>query len=152
MKKFYIVSILLISSLLALTSCEFDTSPEPDYPLYATYTISANYTQFSGPAQLLTDIMQWVKANQDIYDTPVRYSTGAATEFAKTDAEAIERYNEFLIKFKAYLVEASKKVAEGAYGSAAQVNGQFYVYAARTQGQDGNLKSESVPLIYPVSL
>lgn len=152
MKKLFFMSLMLISSLMAFNSCEFDDSPEPDYPSYVTYTISAHYTQYSGPDQLLADIMTWVKANEDIYDTPARYSTGAASEFAKPDAEAIQRYNAFLNKFKAYMEEMRHEVDKGTYGPNIQVNGQFYVFAARTQGQDGNLKSETVPLVYPTSL
>ena len=151
MKKFFVVSLLLISSLLTFNSCEFDNSPEPDYPTYATYSISAGYTQYSGPEQLLTDIMEWVKANEDIYDTSAHYSTGAASEFTRQDAEAIQKYNDFANKFKAYLTEVGNKIAKGDYGPNVQVNGQFYSYVSRAQGEGGTLKTDSMSLIYPVT-
>jgi len=151
MKKSYFMFLVLICSLFAFSSCEFDNSPEPDYPLYVTYTISAGYTQFTGPDQLLADIQEWVKANHTIYDKSVHYSTGAASEFANADAEAKVKYNEFLAKFKAHMTEVQQQLASGAYGTGIQVDGRFYVFVARAQGEGGHIQSESVSLVYPDS-
>jgi hypothetical protein len=153
MKTFQNISMLMVCIILAataFTSCEWDTSPEPDHPLYVTYTITASNIDFSGPEQLLPDMRAWIKANQIIYDKPVSYSTGEASEFTKTDAEAIKKYEEeFLPKFKAYLEEVKGKLKSGDYGAGAVVNATFYTAATRTQGKDGNLKYEQFTLAYP---
>jgi hypothetical protein len=74
MKQIYKYALALACIILAttsFTSCDWDNSPEPEHPLFVTYTISAGNVSFSGPEQLLTDIMAWVKANSIIYDTKV---------------------------------------------------------------------------------
>ena len=140
----------LILAATAFTSCEWDTSPEPEHPLYVTYSITAGNIDFSGPELLLTDMQEWIKANQYIYDKQVNYSTGEASEFANTDNEAIKKYeNDFLPKFKAYLEEVKGKLKSGAYGEGVVVNATFYATASRTQGKDGNLRYEQFKLDYP---
>jgi len=151
-------SLRLLCVILALTavftSCELDDSPEPDHPLYVTYSISADNMSFDGPEQLLLDIKSWIKTNQVVYDKQVSYTTGEASEFAKTDAEAVKKYEEFLPKFIAYLDEVKKKLAANAYRddpswTSGKVTATFYAWASRTQGQDGHLKYEQLEFVYP---
>lgn len=152
MKKIYRLSLLTICFLLsmtALTSCEFDTSPEPDYPKYVTYTISVGHTSYSGPDAFLSDIMTWVKDNQVIYDTPANYTTGAPSEFTQQDAEAVQKYNAFVPKVKAYFEEMRGKLNNKVYGDSPKVNGTFYVFVTRGQGQGRDLKSETITFVYP---
>ena len=149
-QKLSMLLVCLMLSLATFTSCEWDDSPEPEHPLYVTYTITAGTIQYTGPELLLPEIQAWIKANQIVYDKGVNYSTGDASEFAKTDAEAIKKYNdEFSPKFKAYLKELDSKLAGGTYGDNATVNATFYMAASRTQGQDGNLAYEEIQYVYP---
>ena len=139
-------------SLATFTSCEWDDSPEPEHPLYVTYTITAGAIEYTGPELLLPEIQAWIKTNQIVYDKPASYTTGEASEFAKTDAEAIKKYNdEFAPKFKSYLKELNSKLAAGAYGDNVKVNATFYLAASRTQGKDGTLKYEEIQFIFPSS-
>lgn len=153
MKKIYNLSLLTVCLILAIatfSACEFDTSPEPDYPSYVTYTISVGNTEFSGPEELLTDIDLWIKNNQIIYDTAAKYSSGAPSEFSQQDAEAVKKYDEFVPKVKAYFEEVKGKIAAKAYGDDVNsVNGTFYVFVSRGQGQGRDLKSETIRLVYP---
>lgn len=153
MKSLFRITLLMTCMMLAsgmFTSCEFDTSPEYDHPLYVTYTISAGSLEFSGPEQLLVDINAWIKSNQIVYDKQVNYSTGDASEFAKTDAEAITQYNTFYPKFKAYLDEVKGKLATGTYGELEQpIKAIFYVSASRTQGKEGHLKYDQISFNFP---
>lgn len=131
-------------------SCEWDTSPEPEHPSFITYTISAAIIDFVGPDQLQTDIKNWVRENEDIYDLEVYYKTGEASEFAKTDAQAVKKYEAFLPKFKAFIKECEARLAANKYGElAAPVKAKFSVFASRTQGQDGNLRYDEVNLTNP---
>ena len=140
----------LILSATAFTSCEWDTSSEPEHPLYATYSITAGNIEFTGPELLLPEMLAWIKANQIIYDIQVNYTTGEASEFTKTDAEAVNKYEkEFLPKFKAYLKEVQSKLASGAYDKGTTVNATFYTSATRTQGKGNTLKYEEFKLVYP---
>lgn len=153
MKKFFPISLFVACLFVAtalLSSCEFDASEEPDHPYYASYAMSADYTEYNGPDQLLLDFQNWVKENQVYYDKQITYSTGGASEYAETDAEAIKRFNEnFVPKVKAYFEELKSKLANGIYGNV-KVDGKFYVYLARFQGEgSGTLKSESIFLVYP---
>lgn len=149
--KYALALACMILATASFTSCDWDTSPEPDHPLYVTYTISAGNVSFSGPEQLLDDIMDWVKVNAIVYDTKVNYTTGEASEFTTTDAEAVSKYeNEFVPKFKAYLNEMQSKLASGAYGKDAEVRSSFYVFANRAQGKQGDLKYEHIEFNYPV--
>ena len=84
-------------------------------------------------------------------DNVMEYSTGAPEEFAHSDDEAIQKYNQFLPKFKAYLNEVTQKLANGSFGSGVKVQADFYVYAVRGQGQGRDLKSEHVNYVYPVN-
>ena len=130
MKKIYRLSLLTICFLLsmtALTSCEFDTSPEPDYPKYVTYTISVGHTSYSGPDAFLSDIMK----------------------FTQQDAEAVQKYNAFVPKVKAYFEEMRGKLNNKVYGDSPKVNGTFYVFVTRGQGQGRDLKSETITFVYP---
>ena len=154
-KKLSMLFACLILSATSFTSCEWDTSGEPDHPLFVSYTITAGAVRFDGPEQLLTDINAWIKANQIVYDVQVNYTTGDASEFTATDAQAITKYNEFAPKFKEYLNDMMKKLGEGAYkdeetGSNTTV-ATFFISAARTQGQEGSLKYEQVEFNYPKS-
>lgn len=147
-------SLLLIACLMLgasmFNSCEWDTSPEPEHPSYITYTISAASIEFNGPDQLLTDIKDWIKEYQDVYDKEVYYSTGEASEFSKTDAEAVKKYEAFLPKFKSFIDECKNRLASGKYGELeTPVKARFSVFAKRTQGQDGNLRYDEVSLTHP---
>lgn len=148
-----IASILLMGALLACDWDDLDKSDDPDHPLYVSYTISVGQTAFDGPEQLLADINAWVKANQIMFDRQVNYSTGDPSEFTKTDAEAIKKYEEFVPKFKSYLEDVKRRVADGFYTTAEQpdvtVHARFYTFAARVQGTGNNLKSETFELNWP---
>jgi hypothetical protein len=155
LKTVSLALLTLLFSAIAITSCDWDNSPEPEHPLYVTYTISAGYVTFIGPDELLNDIQAWIKENQSVYDKPVNYTTGEASEFEKTDNEAIKKYEEFAPKFKAYLNEVvMKDLANGKYNDANNntsptVMSTFYITAARTQGKDGHLKYEEFKFSYP---
>ena len=154
MKQIYKYALIVICLMLASSSfisCEFDTSPEYDHPLYVTYSITADDLSFDGPDELLVDILAWIKENSLNYDEKVNYSTGAASEFAKEDAEAISKYEVFVPKFHAYLAEVSRKLASGTYGNGAVVSAVFCTYAKRVQGEGGNLKYDEFNFSYPSS-
>lgn len=155
MKTFYKILLLCFGMMLlpvTFSSCEWDFSEDPEHPLYVSYSITASNLQFNGPAMLLTDIKNWIKENQALYDVQVNYTTGEASEFTKTDADAILKYEEFVPKFKAYLNEVSKDLAAGKYPDMnPPVTATFSVYAARVQGQDGNLKYDQIDFVYPDS-
>ena len=152
MKSFFKITFLVTSMILAsmFTSCEWDTSPELDHPLYVSYTITAGVLEFNGPEELLADMNAWIKAHQIIFDKELNYSTGEASEFVKTDAEAVTKYNTFLPQFKAYLEEVKGKLAIGTYGKVeTPIKALFYVCAVRAQGQEGKLKYDQVEFNYP---
>ena len=154
MKKIYTLALLLSSMLMllvGLSSCEFDTSPEPpDYPIYVTYIITAQNLSFEGPQTLLNEIDQWIKDNRVAYDIRMNYSTGDPSEFTKQDAEAVKKYEEFLPKFKTYLDKEIKgKLGKGDYETVKQVKATYSVTAKRVQGQQGDLKYEQVNFVYP---
>ena len=153
MKSVFRITLLMTLMILAsgaFTSCEFDTSPEYDHPLYVTYTISAGTLEYVGPEQLIVDINAWIKANQIVYDKQVNYSTGDASEFAKTDAEAITQYDSFSPKFRAHLEEVKGKLAAGTYGELEQpIKAIFYVSASRTQGKEGHLRYDQITFNNP---
>lgn len=134
----------------AFTSCEWDTSPEYDHPLYVTYSITAGIVSYDGPEALLLDFQSWVKENQNIYDKQVNYSKGEASEFAKADAEAIKKYEEFAPKFQAYLADLKKRLEGGAYSEdiTGGVTATFFTSAARTQGESGHLKYDQIEFTY----
>lgn len=138
-----------VIAVAAFTACEWDSSPEPEHPLFVTYIITAGVDEYTGSDELLQDINKWIKTNQKAYDVEVSYSSGAASEFAQTDAEAIKIYEAFAPKFKAFLNECLAKLAKGNYEPDNQVNATFFIAATRTQGQGGGLKYEKVQLIYP---
>lgn len=140
-----------ILSMMAYISCGFNAPEDPEHPLFVSYSISASYDQYNGPDELLADVLAWVEQNSIFYDTEVNYSTGAASEFVQSDAEAIKKYDEFVPKFKAYLNEVATKLAKGTYGSGAQVKADFYMYVVRGQGESRNIKSEHVNFVYPVN-
>lgn len=147
---FSMVCFLLATTMVS--SCDLHTPDDPEYPLYVTYTISAGEASFNGPEQLLIDIKSWIDNNQIVYDQKVNYSTGAVEEFTTTDAEAAKKYeDEFLPKFKAYLDQVKSKLANGTYGENVTVDATFYVFASRTQGDGGNIKYDTIKLVYPSS-
>ena len=134
----------------ALNSCDWDTSPEPDHPLYVAYTISASTSDLIAPIDLKQDINLWIKANQLTYVKQVNYSTGDASEFTKTDNQAISEYEKFLPLFQSYLEEVKAKLAAGTYGKiTTPIDVTFAVFAKRDQGEGGNLKYDQVKLVYP---
>ena len=142
MKKIKSLTLLIVAVMLVVgitSSCEFDNSPEPDHPTYVTYTISAGYVNYVGPQQLIDDVMQWVTDNDTVYDTKV------------DDAKAIKEYEKFVPKFKEFLNQVKDQLAAGAYGDVTSVSVTFYVFAARTQGKDGNLQYEQFEFVYPDS-
>ena len=153
MRQIYKYALALVCMVLAttsFTSCEWDTSPEPDHPMYVTYTITAENATFDGPEELLDEIKAWIKANSIIYDTQVKYTTGEASEFTNTDAEAVKKYeNEFVPRFQAYLNELNSKLASGLYGNGVSVKSLFYTYAKRSQGKQGDLKYDQFEFVYP---
>ena len=153
MRQFVKTSLLLFSMMIAsavFTSCEWDTSQDPPHPLYVSYTITASTAEFVGPQLLLQDINAWIKENQLVYDKAVNYTTGEASEFAKTDAQAVSEYEIFLPKFRAYLDEVKTQLAAGKYGEITNpVSAIFAVYAKRTQGKEGNLKYDQIKFTYP---
>ena len=150
-QKSFLILACPILSMTAFLSCDFGDRPDPDHPLFVSYTISVSYEEYSGPDELLTEIKNWIEKNSVIYDTEVNYSTGAKEEFAHSDAEAIQKFEQFLPKFKDYLNDVTKKLSNGAYGSGANVKADFYVYAVRGQGESRNLRSEHVAYVYPVN-
>ena len=157
MSKFLKSFLLVVGMLMlpAFSSCDWDdidTSEDYDHPLYVSYTISVGQFEFTGPDQLLLDINAWIKANQIMYDRKVEYSTGEPEEFAKTDAEALKKYNEFVPKFKSYLDDVRRRLGEGLYATEEQpkvsVHAKFYTFASRVQGKENDLKSDTFELVY----
>lgn len=159
MKKFKTLASVLLTlvfTVTGVTSCDWDASPEPEeFPLYVTYAITAGSVSFTGPDQLLTDIQTWINANQTFYDKSVNYTTGEASEFEKSDAEAVKKYEEFASKFKKCLEDdITNSLKAGKYddaeaGTKATVQAVFYISATRAQGQQGKLKYEEVKFTYP---
>ena len=149
MKPIYKIMLLLACMMTSLSSCEWDNSPDPEHPWYVTYTISTGILEFDGPELLLADINAWIKANQVVYDKEVNYTTGQPSEFAKTDEAAAIEYTKYVPKFASYLNEVRAKLAAGDYGEVTSVTATFYTFAARTQGQGGNLKYDQVKFSYP---
>lgn len=153
MKYLRKTSLLLAAMLLSLTvftSCDWDNSPEPEYPSKVTYSISADYTEFDGPEQLLLDIKSWIEDNKTGYLADASYSTGAASEFVNQDAQAAKVMDQFTAKFINYLQTTVKEaLAAGTYGEGVQVNARFYTYVQRDLGQDRDVKVTLVPFVYP---
>lgn len=147
---FLISCILMIASVSS--SCEFNSHEDPEHPIYVSYTISAGELSFSGLQQVQLNINKWIKDNEIVYDKQVSYSTGDASEFSTTDAEAIHNYEMFVPKFKAHLNKVSQDLAKGTYGKdKIEVRATYYVFARRTQGKDGQLKYEQIEFVYPSS-
>lgn len=141
---------VLLLTVAASTSCDWDNSPEPEYPTRVTYTISAGYTEYSGPDQLILDIESWIKENQMGYTADANYTTGAASEFTRQDANASQEMNKFLTLFQNYLQNNVKKaLASGTYGENVTVKAAFYVYVVRGQGEDRTVRTETVMFTYP---
>ena len=131
-------------------SCEWDTSSEPEHPTFISYDISASCLEFAGPDQLLIDINDWIKEHRDFYDLEVNYSTGEASEFTKSDAQAVKKYEAYLPKFRTFIDECKSRLAAGKYGELeTPVKAKFSVYAKRIQGKDGNLCYDEVNLTHP---
>jgi hypothetical protein len=155
MKRIYTLALVFLGILAVAgfnTSCGFSTPADPEHPLYVSYTISAGIVSFDGPDQLQIDIEAWIKSNSIVYDTQVSYSTGEASEFKKTDEEAIKQYNEvFLPKFKTYLNNLAAQLDKGTYGKVNTVKATIYTSASRLQGNGGSLKYEHHEFVYPYS-
>lgn len=140
----------LILAAMSFNSCEFNHIPDPEHPIFVSYTISAGNLSFNGPDQLLADIRAWIKENQEVYDIEVSYSTGEKSEFTKPDNEAIVKYEKFASKFIAYLSDQKAKLAAGKYGNINHpISATFYMSAVRTQGKEGTLKYEQIDFHYP---
>ena len=153
MNKIHEFTLLLVSIIFlsaGLSSCDLGDKPDPEFPLYVSYVISAGEVSFEGPEQLLIDIKAWINDNQIAYDEKVNYSSGAASEFATTDAKAIKKFDEeFMPKFNAYLEQVRNNLSTGTYGKNPSVKASFGVYAARRQGENRDLKYAIVDLTYP---
>lgn len=154
MKSIQRLSALFILLVLSLTSCDWDNSPEPPHPTFISYNISAWLDEgYVGPVNLATDINAWIKEHSITYDKKVNYSTGDASEFKTTDAEALKNYDTFKANFTKFLAEIKDKLSQGAYKTpnetALKVNATFYTFAERQQGNDNLLKSEKVVFTYP---
>jgi len=142
----------MIITAVAFTACEFDNSPEPDFPTFVSYAITAECKVTKNmPAQLLQDINAWIEANRKIYDKEMSYSTGEKSEFAKGDTEANQKYDVFKGKFEAYLDSAKVKLADGQYGNiSTPVTATFIMYARRQQGKE-TLRYDQIEFVYPDS-
>jgi hypothetical protein len=153
MNKLHKYTLMLVTILLAVTafsSCDWDNSPEPEYPTKVTYSISASYTEFSGPDELIKDIKDWIQKNQTGYAADANYTTGAKSEFVKQDAAAAKEMDKFLNLFKSYLEnDVKRELAAGTYGSNVTVHALFYTYVARLQGQEPTVRTETVVFDYP---
>ena len=151
MKTVQKLSVLLVCLALGLMSMECDNSPEPAHAKFISYTISAelDLNSYTGPQDLPNDIKAWVDKNEVYYDLPFEYSTGAASEFAKYDAEALKKYDPFKTKLLQYLEELKGRLAKGDYGKDSKVNATIRVFAERGQGESRSLKNETVNLTYP---
>ena len=142
----------LLLVVTSYSSCGFSTPEDPEHPIYVTYTISGSEVSFVGPDQLLIDIKSWFKANTIADDVRVNYVTGEQSEFAKTDAEWIKKYEDiFIPKFKAYLEELNTKLSLGTYGKVEQVKMTLCTYASRVQGQQGTLKYDQYEFSFPLA-
>lgn len=154
MKRVHKISLLhacAILSVLTFLSCGLGDKTDPDHPLFVSYEISVGCEEYNGPDQLLTDINNWISNNMVYYEIEIKYTTGAKEEFAQSDAEALQKYDAFLSKFKSYLNELSGKLSKGSYDGVSKVDIDFFVYAKRLQGQGKDLKSEHVRFIYPTN-
>ena len=141
---------LLVVLVLSFTSCDWDNSPEPDHPTYVSYTVSAWQESYEGPTILASDIADWIKTNTVIHEERVNSTTGALSEFAKTDPTIYPYYDTFKSKFTNYLNSTVKsRLANGDYGKNVTVQATYYVYANRAYGEGKELKSEKVTLSYP---
>jgi len=148
-KKTFFMLVCMILASAAFTSCEWDQSPEYDHPIFASYTISAEYKSFSGNEKVLTDIMAWVKANAIYFSEEINYKTGAIEEFAKSDSEAVTRFQEFKSMFKNYLLGVRNDLDRGVYGDTPKISATFNVFAKRGQGDNRDLVQETVEFNYP---
>lgn len=148
--KTRIILATLLLSTLAFTSCDWDNSPEPEFPSKVTYSISADYTEFDGPEQLLLDIQAWVQENKEGLALDGNFSSGAASEFANVDAQAAKQLDAFTTKFRNYLNTTVKSALDaGTYGDNVRVNAKFYTYVVRGQGENPSVKTTSVFFTYP---
>lgn len=151
MKKIHKLSFLfacLIMSMTAFMSCDFDGPADPDHPLFVEYTISASFDQFTGPEQLQIDVKKWIDENQIAYVREINYNSSDPSVYEKDDAEAIEKYNAYKVKFNNYLNDLKQKLNSGTYGAVSNVNIPFYVFAKRTQGDNRYFRNESIPFVY----
>ena len=148
--KYTLVLVTLLLTVTAFSSCEWDNSPEPEYPLKVTYSISASYTEYSGPDELIEDIKDWIQENQTGYVADANYKTGAKSEFVNQDAAAAKEMDKFLALFKSYLQnDVRNALAAGEYGNNVTVHALFYTYVARLQGEEPTVRTETVVFNYP---
>ena len=151
MKTFQKLSVLLVCLALGLMSMQCDNSPEPPHAKFVSYTIAAemDLTNYTGPQSLSNDFKAWVDNNEVYYDLPFEYSTGAASEFAKYDAEALKKYDPFKTKLLQQLEKMRGQLNSNSYGKDAKVKATIRVFAERGQGQDRVLKEENINFTYP---
>ena len=152
MKTVQKLSVLLVCLALGLMSMECDNSPEPPHVKYISYQVSAvlDEATYTGPKQLVPDIKTWIDQNEYYEDFQYEYSTGAASEFTKYDANALKKYDPFKTKFLNYLENDIRgRLSKGSYGKDSKVSATFRVFAERGQGQERVLKEETVNFTYP---
>lgn len=151
MKKYYRFLSLAVILLIVMALCNSCDRPEdPEFPSFVSYNITGDILSDNVPEQMLPDIKAWLRANDMSYDTEVNYSTGDASEFAESDAVALNKYQQqYLPKFRAYLNELYAKIAAGTYGKLDNVKITFCTYASRTQGKQNTLAYDQFELVYP---
>ncbi len=152
MKKITLIILFVACAFMCTTfipSCGLN-SEDPDHPSYVSYSIGMGYTDYDGPDFLLLEIEKWIHENSVFLKEEVKYSTGATSEFAAADAKAIKEFEKFVPKAENYFAEVKAKLARGEYGDTIKsVNGKFYAYVMRVQGEDNTLKTANVPLVFP---
>ena len=157
MKKISRVLSLAVCMLFALSlcnSCRLGTPEDPDFPSYVSYSITGDVLSSNDATdQLRSDVKAWLKDNAIYLEEQVNYSTGDASEFAKTDQEAIKKYeNQYMPKFRNFLNSLSDKLNSGTYGKVTGVKITFCTYARREQGKENTLVYEQHEFIYPSSV
>ena len=151
MKKFYRFLSLAVAILIVMALCNScDRPADPEFPSFVSYHITGDILYYDGPEQMLPDIKAWLRANDMSYDKEVNYSTGDASEFTETDAEAVKKYQQqYLPKFRTYLNELYAKIDAGTYGKLGNVKITFCTYASRTQGKQNTLAYDQFEFSYP---
>lgn len=147
------LAVCMLFALSLCNSCGFSTPEDPDFPSYVSYSITGDVLSSEAASdQLLADVKAWLKDNAIYFEEQVDYSTGEASEFAKTDQGAIKRYEDvYMPKFRNYLNSLRDKLSNGTYGKVTGVKILFCTYARREQGKENTLAYEQHEFIYPSS-